>query len=212
MTAQMCHCGVRPADSDGLCGVCRCRKLGQASRRYHFSSELLEALRHAYQERRSELSGSLSTLEAKTGWPRHAFTKEAIRRGWTQESRPWTEQEIDSIREHIGRISIRAIAARLRRSRASTERMAKRLQLSRRPSEGYNAGDLCQVFGVSDRRVAGWIQRGLFGRVHRHGREVRVSESAVVRFLRTHHAEYKLLHVDEVWFKAMVLGSEEDYE
>lgn len=69
--------------------------------------------------------------------------------------------------------------------------------------------DLMLAFGVHYDKVRRWMDRGLFGEVHRHGHREggnRVTDGSVVRFIRSHASEYNLKRVDEEWYKAMAFG------
>lgn len=182
-------------------------------RKYHFSEELLRELQLVYAgKNKTALTDGLDRLVRKSGWPRYAFTAEARRRGWTTEKRScWTEEEVDFLRERLGTISIRKIAKKLGRSHEATRAKAERLHLSRRVREGYSMTDLQAVFGVHQRRVRWWVERGLLGRPRRNGNEVRLDETSVVRFMRRHTDEYDLRRVDQAWFKAMVFGAMAGY-
>jgi hypothetical protein len=179
------------------------RGLGHARRRYHFTPELLEALRAAYCGNKEHVSAAFDHLERKTGWPRSAFKMEAKRRGWARCYRPWNQDEIDYLRERLGTDSARLIARRLHRSLESVQAKADSMRLSRRVTDGYSFADLQQVFGEHYNTVRRWVDRGWLGRL----RDGRVSEPAIKTFLRAHPREYSLRRTDEAWFKGMFLQS-----
>ncbi len=201
------ECGSANGDGSGLCLFCRARKLGLASRKYRFTPELIDELRIAYAGNKRQITVALDRMQRRTGWPRHAFKLEAQRRGWTRdERRPWTAAEIALLREVLGTMPTKRIAARLRRPVQSVEAKAEKLRLSRRITEGYTITDLAAVFGEHHHKVRRWIDRKLLGRPMVSGNEVRVAEHAVVRFIREHAREYDLRRVDQDWFKAMVFA------
>ncbi len=187
--------------------MCWGRELGARRRRYQFTAELVDALKLAYAGNRDELGAALDKLERRTGWPREAFYREARRRGLTKGGRRfWTPEETAYVAERIGVVSIKAIAVKLQRSVEAVEAHAERLHMSRRVREGYCQSDLALVMGVTEAKVARWMDRGLLGRVRSTGGR-RVGEEAVVQFLRRHHGEYDLRRVDQVWYKAQLFGA-----
>jgi hypothetical protein len=119
--------------------------------------------------------------------------------------REWTAEEDGFLADHIGILTARVIAARLKRSMGSVRDRASHLALSARVQEGYNISDLAGVLGVGAPTARGWMRRGLLGAV-REREGLRVSEDAVVRFLRRYPGEYDLRRVDQTWFKSMVFS------
>ncbi len=200
-------CGF-PKKARGRCQVCWGREIGAARRRYHFTAELVDELKLAYAGNRDELGAALARLERRTGWPREVFYREARRREITGRGRRrfWTAQETAYVAERIGVVSIKRIAEKLRRSVEAVEAHAERMHISRRVREGYCQSDLAQVMGVTETKVARWMERGLLGRVRTMGGR-RVGEEAVVRFLRRHHGEYDLRRVDQTWYKSQLFGA-----
>jgi hypothetical protein len=178
------------------------------TRKYHFSAELLGELQAAYCGDKRELSAALDRLEARTGWPRHAFKYEAGRRGWLRNEgrRPWLPDEVEYLRLHLGEYSAARIAKTLGRSTESVIAKAEAMRLSRRLTEGYTITDLAQVFGVDPHKAASWVRRGLLGRIGPNMNEARVTDKAVAAFIRNHFREYDLRRVDQVWFKSMVFA------
>jgi hypothetical protein len=182
-------------------------------RKYFFSDELRDEMRRVYGNgKKRDLTEGLDRLVEKTGWPRFAFKDEATRRGWTNyHRRAWTEREVEYLREKLGVVSVHRIARNLGRSVHSVKGRGKGLRLSWRLREGYNMADLMEVFGARQGKVRRWMERGLLGKVHRHGRETRVRERNVVRFVRRFTTEYDLRRVDQKWFKGMVFGELAQY-
>ena len=77
------QCGGGGAGAKGICHVCRVRALAEARRKYVWTPALVENLRVAYRARnRRALTAELDVLEGRTGWPRSAFTTEAMRQGF----------------------------------------------------------------------------------------------------------------------------------
>jgi hypothetical protein len=180
--------------------------VSQFNRKYKFTPELTDELRRAYCGNKHQLTAALDRLVMRTGWPRHAHKQEAIRLGITSgERRAWTPAEIAYIEENLGVISVKGMARHLGRTSQALTAKAEKLHLSRRVREGYNIADLQQVFGVSAEKVRRWMERGLFGPQKDWGGR-RVSEDAVMTFIRQHHAEYDLRRVDQAWYKAMAFA------
>ena len=71
---------------------------------------------------------------------------------------------------------------------------------------GYSIYRLGRLFGERHKNVRGWVDRGLFGKPLRRGRQVSFSRRAVVRFVRDHAAEYSLARVDRQQFLALLYG------
>jgi len=201
-----CACG-EAAQRDGVCRKCRLRALGQARRKYVWTEELREELRAAYRLRKFPRARALDRMSGLTKWPRHALKVEAIRlRLVTHHTRAWSREEEEYLRERAGVISVAGMARKLGRSQASVESRLARLKVSRKPREGYTLIDLRDAFGAHRDIVKRWMDRGLLGAV-RKDNGLRVSDEAVVRFLREHPREYDLRRVDQDWFKAMVFGA-----
>jgi hypothetical protein len=181
------------------------------ARKYFFTPEIREELRLAYCHKKHELTAALDRLAVKTEWPRSAFKREAALQGWTtrDHQRGWTGAEEEYLAEHIGRASIKWIAAKLRRTFESVRAKGEHLRLSRRAQEGYNIADLQQAFGESAATIRRWMERGLFGKVHRWDGH-RVKELNVQIFIRDHTAEYDLRRVDQAWFKGLAFWANQN--
>lgn len=179
----------------------------KAGRKYLFMPELLRELQLVYASgNKRRLGEGLDRLQRKTGWPRHALTSEARRRGWNTEDRsPWTSEEIDYLCATFGATSARAIAAHLGRSVESVQSKAERLQLGH-PAEGHSLADLQKLFGVPADKVRRWAERGLLGKIHSDGAETRVTKTNLLRFLKEHYSEYDLRRVHQGWLKAILFG------
>jgi hypothetical protein len=190
------------------------RGFARQRRKYTFSPELTEQLRLAYASRsKPGISRTLDQLVRRTGWPRHVFKHEARRNGWIApgQRRPWTDEEMSYLGEAIGVTSLARIARNLGRNLDAVRVKAERLHLSRKPQSGYNQSDLQTAFGVGPEKVRRWLDRGLFGKRHRFGAQVRVSEPNVIRFLREHASEYDLRRVDQEWYKGILFGELANY-
>jgi hypothetical protein len=206
--AKCAQCRQTKAQSDGLCPRCRLRALGLGSRVYRFTEETRQELRAAYAGGKAQRTQGLDRLCARTGWPRHAFKREALRLGIAEHWRKWTPAEEAYVRERAGQISVRQIAKQMGRPVDSVVARIERMQLSRRVAEGYCVMDLCTVFGVRSTTIKSWMRRGLLGKVHEVCGSAghRVTATNVMRFIRRHPHEYNLNRVDQVWFKSMLFG------
>jgi hypothetical protein len=188
--------------------VCRVAAFGRASRKYHFTDELREELRAAYRLKKHPRARAIERLMKRTGWPKHAFGREALQMGLPTHHRhpAWKPEEDTYLQEKAGRLSVRRIALRMGRSMRAVETRIYVLSISRKERrEGYCIKDLREVFGVTAERVKGWMDRGLLGKVQELG-GLRVTEAMVRRFVRTYPHEYDLRRLDQIWFKAVVFG------
>lgn len=183
------------------------RAVGSGRRKYQWTDELREELRAAYAQRRGEQRAAIDRLVRRTGWKRGAFTDEAVRLGIASERRRWTAEEDEWLLERVGTVSVKYLAKQLKRNQRAVEgRMfvlgARRID--RR--EGYTLSMLIMMFGSSMGETKNWIRRGLLGKVREVGCGQRVTDEAVLRFIRKYPHEYDLRRVDQVWFKSMVFG------
>ena len=196
------ECHLREPGEGGICNACKAAKPFRFTRKYTVTPEILEEIRLAYTGGRNEVAAKLRKLSERTGIPTQTLKDTANGHGWycCSRRRRWSPQDDMYLRERLGVFSITSIARRLNRSRASVEWRARQFDLSVRITEGYT------VFGVNDGTVRRWIDRGLFGKAHQHGRAVRLTEANVVRFIRTYPHEYNLRRVDQVWLKGMLFG------
>jgi hypothetical protein len=129
-------------------------------------------------------------------------------RGWAVDYRPWLPEEEQFLREHVDTLSAKQIARRLGRSCEFIIGRAETLLLIRHTGAGYSARHLSKLFGARTEKVRRWIERGLFGRAHHYGAELRIPEADVLRFIHTRHREYDLARVHQKWYKALVLSAE----
>jgi len=74
----------------------------------------------------------------------------------------------------------------------------------RGPNAGYNLDDLRALFGASKAKVQHWIQEGLLAKRIGQDGAIRISEAAVIRFVRNHPAEYSLAKVDQPWVRRLL--------
>jgi hypothetical protein len=158
-----------------------------ANKKFFWTPELEERLRRLYRgaHNRKELIAGLDHLRRYCGFPRSVITAHAAELSLSRPTgRPWTDAEIDRLREALGSRSEAAIAR------------------SGRRSEGYTRQDLEFLLGVGHRRIQTWISRNWI-----QVRDGRVPEHSVAQFLQRHPEEYQLGRVDEAWFKGLVFPS-----
>jgi hypothetical protein len=73
---------------------------------------------------------------------------------------PWTPEELDYLREHLGTLRVKAIAKHLGRTVTAVQVMSKRLHISQRLSEGYTMRGVCEGLGVDHHKVERWLEHG----------------------------------------------------
>jgi hypothetical protein len=115
--------------------------------------------------------------------------------------RPGSDEELHFLKSNAGRLSMKALAARLSRSYYSVKAAIRSTELDGRVTDGYSVDELARTFGVGKATIHRWIVRGWITR-----NEGRITETSVLRFLRFRPHEYQLRRVDEVWFKALVFA------
>jgi hypothetical protein len=154
-------------------------------------------------------------LARQTGFPRWYIKRQARRLGlsMTQDRRPWTQEELDSLDRLLGKFSAATIAKRLNRTETSVVMKIKALGHSRRVSEGYTMRDLEECLGEDHRKIQKWIANGwLRDRLQgtrRHdgnGHDIhRFREKDLLGFIKRHPQEINLGKVDQVWFLDLLL-------
>lgn len=123
------------------------------------------ANRQALARRLGVTEGAVHSRAAVLGCQRDTYTR-----------RPWTEEEVEQLRELVGRLCTKAIARRLHRSANSVAVRAKRLRLSHRARNGwYTQGETAEILGVSDRWVTRQIEAGHLRASWHHGQKAHSS-------------------------------------
>lgn len=204
VTCTRCGSG-KGCPRDGLCHRCRMTGRPNPNKRFFWTSELDNALTRAYRNahNRVELSNNLNHLQRVSGFSRVAILSRAEGLGLSFGSRrPWSAEEVESLRELLGTRSKAQIARALRRTYYSVKAQVARLDLSARISADYSQQQIQELFGVGRKRVCQWIRNGWL-----HVSNGRVTESSLEKFLRRHPEEYQLSYVDEAWFKGMLFPS-----
>jgi len=171
------------------------------NKKFFWSSELEARLRCAYANARNrkELTASLDYLQKLSGFTRVSILARGAELGLSVPKRRWKAEDIDLLREQLGKQSKSAIARKLGRSYWSVKAQVSKLELSARLTEGYSEQDLIEVLGVGRRTIQRWIARGWL-----RPRNGRIPEPTIARFLRTHPEEYNLRRVDEAWLKGIL--------
>ena len=157
----------------------------------------------------------IQELARQTGFPRWHIKRRARRLGLsiTQDRRPWTQEELDSLDRLVGKVSAATIAKRLKRTETSVVMKIKALGHSRRVSEGYTMRDLEECLGEDHHKIKKWISNGwLRDRLQgtrRHdgnGHDIhRFRESDILDFIKRHPMEICLGKVDQTWFLDVLL-------
>jgi hypothetical protein len=192
----------RGCPKDRLCHRCRIASRPNPNKRFFWTAELDTLLHRAYRtaRHRRELSDNLNHLQHRTGFTRVVILSRAEALGLSYAvRRPWTEPEIEFLRENLGTLSKSRIAKRLGRTYTSVKAQVARMALSARVSSNYSQQDVGQLLGVGQKRVGQWIQNGWLRTL-----DGRVTETTLEKFLRRHPQEYQLSRVDEAWFKGML--------
>jgi DNA-binding transcriptional regulator YiaG len=196
-----CH-RIKASPKDGLCVACRNAIRGFGTAKYFWTPEQDAALRRVY-ARVGELRtrrGVIALAVRATGMPRSIVRLRAQRLGLTfRVGRAWSPQDIETLRECSGSLSVKAIARKLHRSFDSVCAQMERLRISRAVVDGYTSTDLSQLFGVAPAIVQRWEARGYL--VRRAGR---FSDIEVLRFVQAHPEEYDLAKVEQFWFKSLL--------
>jgi hypothetical protein len=190
---------------DGLCHRCRVTGRPNPNKQSCWTPDLDTALTRAYRgaSTRRELGSNLNHVQRLSGFTRVVILSRAAVLGLSfAVRRPWTETEIESLREDVGTRSKSQIAKQLGRTYYSVKAQVARMALSARVSADYSQQDVQQLFGVGRKRVCQWIRNGWLQLLNG-----RITERSLERLLRQHPEEYQLSRVDEAWFKGMLFPS-----
>ena len=199
------ECGeLNGAPKDKLCHACRLRSRPNSRKRFFWTKEFEARLRDSSTRAstREDLTASLDALQRFTGFPRFVILARAADLGLSfLKRRPWSDEELHFLKSNAGRLSMKALAARLSRTYYSVKAAVKSMELDGRVTDGYSVDELTRTFGVGKATIDRWITKGWIA--HKEGR---ITEMSVVRFLRRRPHEYQLRRVDEVWFKELVFA------
>lgn len=193
---------MKACAKDQLCHSCRIIGRPNVRKRFTWTTEFDALLVSAYRraENREDLSRNLTAFQIRTGFTRVVILARAAQLGLSfVRRRPWTLEETALLATLAGRYTTAAIARKLGRTFASIKARVKQLDISVRVSEGYSQADLAELLGASPTSIRRWCRIGWLRLV-----DGRVSEPAVISFLRLHPHEYQLRRVDEAWFKGLL--------
>jgi hypothetical protein len=192
------------------------RSPGGIPKKYFWKDEhdaYLRAHYHGGLRRRAEVIDQLIRL---TGFPRYVIKKRAAFLGLSlhnETKRPWQPREVAVLGRLVGKLAVRTIAKRLKRTEASVALKFKRMKISRRVRNGYTMRDLEACLGEDHHKVERWVAQGWLvdhrqGTVRHNGNGNdihRFRERDLLNFLRSHPNEINLGKVDHVWFMDLVL-------
>lgn len=193
---------VKACAKDQLCHSCRLSGRPNTRKRFTWTTEFDALLISAYRRanNREGLSRNLTALQLRTRFTRVVILARAAQLGLSfVRRRPWTLQETALLESLSGRYSVASMARKLGRTFCSVKAKLKQLEISARVTEGYSQADLAELLGASPASIRRWGRTGWLTLANG-----RVSEAAVVRFLRLHPHEYQLRRVDEAWFKGLL--------
>jgi len=196
-----CH-RLNGCAADRMCHSCRLQRRAPANKKFQWTPELDEKLRHAYQRAQTKvaLTYNLDLVQRSCGFTRVVILSRAAVLGLAFcRRRPWTKEEIDRLGEHAGMSTLAALAKKLDRTPASVKAKLKQLEISFRLREGYTKEDLRLLLRVSTKSIRNWVNRGWL-----RGVNGRFPESAVAKFLHQHPDQYQLGRVEEAWFKGLI--------
>lgn len=196
------QCGsIHGCPKDGLCHRCRVTGRPNPNKRFCWTADLDTALTRAYRARtRRELSSNLNYMQRLSGFTRGVILSRAADLGLSfAVRRPWSEAEMESLREELGTSSKSQIAKRMGRTYYSVKAQVSKMVLSSRVTADYSQQDVQQLFGVGRKRVYQWVRNGWLQLLND-----RITEKSLERFLRQHPGEYQLSRIDEAWFKGML--------
>jgi transposase len=161
-----------------------------------------DQLRQAYRRcrTRTELSRELTRLCSSWGRPRYALTNRSKVLNIRLLTRKlWTKDELATLRELAGQVSIRAIAKKLHRSPHSVKHQMFRMGISGEVAQGYSIHQLEQLLGVKHTRIQTWLAKHWLS-----VRDQRITEGSVKNFLLHRMDAYSFRNCDEIWLKGML--------
>lgn len=79
-------------------------------------------------------------------------------------NRKWTAEEMDFLKDNIGKQRIETIAHKLRRTETAIFLKAKRLKIAntKQIQGNYSLGELATLIHINRRTLYNWVQKGLF--------------------------------------------------
>ena len=149
---------------------------------------------------RNELSREITRLATSWRVDRWVITNFAVSEGLRVSPwKPWTDEEIEVLRNRAGEISLKKLAKTLQRSPESVKHQLLRMKLSSAVTEGYSLNQLQQLLGVQYRQVHMWV-----GRQWLLMENNRITEKSLKKFLFHRMDAYSFRNCDEVWLKGML--------
>jgi len=198
-----------------FCLKCRSERRRRHNRKYAWLLQHDAYLRAHYYGGLHQRGTVIRELVRQTGFPHWYIKRQARRLGlsMTQDRRPWTQEELDSLDRLLGKVSAATIAKRLKRTETSVVMKIKALGHSRRVCEGYTMRDLEECLGEDHHKIQKWIANGwLRDRLQgtrRHdgnGHDIhRFREKDILAFVKHHPQEIRLGKVEQLWFLDLLL-------
>jgi hypothetical protein len=177
-------------------------KTSRKPSKYPWTADMDDQLRQVYRRSRNrrELSVELSRLASTLRRPKFIIANRAQSLGlsllpW----KPWSKEEILTLRELAGQKGVRTIAKLMKRSYHSVKHQLFRMDLSTQVSEGYSIQQLKSLMGVPHTRIQMWLTTKALKM-----KEERITEESVRKFLIDHMEAYSFRRVDEPWLKGML--------
>lgn len=195
----------RGSKKDSLCASCR---LKRRPKKYPFTPEMDDYLRRVYADNsynKNALGEAITAYEKRYRLPRYVVRARASRLGVSVDNRRrWTPEEIATLRNLAGSMSVKEIAAKMGRGHTCVAAMMDSQRISRKITEGYTRQEVCQLLGVSATTTIKWVRSCL---LKVNAETDRVTEASMAKFIRNHPDKYSLKRVDEAWFKGMIFPS-----
>jgi hypothetical protein len=184
------------------CAASPTPKANRKPSKYPWTADMDDQLRQVYRRSRNrrELSVELSRLASTLRRPKFILANRAQSLGlsllpW----KPWSKEEILTLRELAGQKGVRAIAKVMKRSYHSVKHQLFRMDRSAQLSEGYSIRQLQGLMGVSNPKIQMWLTTKTLKM-----KEERITEESVRKFLFTHMEAYSFRRCDEAWVKGML--------
>lgn len=178
---------------------------GGVPQKYVLTPEIRERILRDYK------SDGATGIADDLGVPKWRVQRWAAEIGLSRTKEPfWSEDEIEYLREHYGRMSNLKIAKHLGRTKAAVHLKAKRLSIRGWAKDASCSRDLAILLGVDDHRVLRWIERGwLDASQDCPGGVWRFSDKALRAFLRDHGYALDLSRVEAGWLMELAFGKSE---
>ena len=213
ITCQDCLVPYLAGPGGKYCPGCRWKHRGKKTKKYVWTDEKDALLRQRYD---GKVPNRSKAIASQLGWPCWVIRKRAAALGlctpWPADRKDWTREEEAFLEQHAGTRHVNWLRRKLNRSLTSVVLKIKRMGFSRSRSDGYSLRDLEACFGIDHHGIERWVREGKLKVRHWNpehpakGGMWFVTQSAVLRFVRTHPMAFRLDKVDQVWFLDLVLG------